>query len=78
MNETTGVLAPAVEAYLFNAVLTPEHIAALRAYLRQWINAPGFRGPRVDFLRSCVDDLVTRAAIDRWIDIAVDEGLDPL
>jgi hypothetical protein len=80
MHETSGLLRPAVEAYLFNAVekLTPEHIATLRAYLRQWIYSPVWRGPKVDFLREQIEELTSRAAIDRWLDIAIKDGLDPL
>lgn len=35
MNETSGVLRPAVEAYLRREPMTPNQIAAMRAYLRQ-------------------------------------------
>jgi hypothetical protein len=78
MNETSGVLHDAVEAYLFNAVLTEAQITALCDYLRQWVNADGFQGPGIDELRQAVDGLTTRAALDRWIMRAVDEGIDPL
>ena len=78
MNETSGVLRPAVEAYLHDQPMTGEQIAAMRAYLRQWIAADGFRGPTVDVLRTAVDGLTTKDAIRRWIDIATDEGMDPL
>ena len=36
MYETSGVLRPAIEAY-FSGLMTDQHIAAMRAYLRQWI-----------------------------------------
>lgn len=39
MDETSGVLRPAVEAYLHGRDMTPEEIVAMRAYLRQWIMA---------------------------------------
>ncbi len=74
MYETTGVLRPAIIALLDGADLTPEHIAALRAYLRQWV--AGFRG--VDDLRARVDSLTTKAAIDSWINDAIETGIDPL
>jgi hypothetical protein len=77
MNETTGVVAPAVQAYLFNELMAPEYIPATRAYLRRWICSPVWRGPKVDFLRGCLDELTSRTAIDRWIAIAVDEWLAP-
>lgn len=78
MHETSGVLRPAVEAYLFGDAMTPEQIAALRAYLRQWIEAPGFRGFVVDELRRTLDGLTTRQAITAWLHLADDAGVDPL
>jgi hypothetical protein len=77
MYETTGVLRPAVEAYLTAAELTPERIAALRAYFRQWMAAP-WQGPEIDRLRADVGGLMSRAAIDRWLELAMEQGLDPL
>ncbi len=84
MNETSGVLRPAIEAYLAPAIdphappMTLAQIAAMRAYLRQWINAPAWRGPMIDVLRTQVDEITTREAIDRWLDRALEEGIDPL
>jgi hypothetical protein len=79
MYETTGVLRPAVEAYLLGGrALTEAEFAALRAYIRQWIFAPMFRGPAVEALRARVDGLTDRAALSRWLDDAMDEGIDPL
>ena len=40
MHEISGVLAPAVKAYLTGGAMTPGQIAAMRAYVRQWIDAP--------------------------------------
>ena len=39
---------PAVEAYLRRKPMTSEHMAAMRAYLRQWIMAPAWMGPEVE------------------------------
>jgi hypothetical protein len=78
-NEQSGVLRPAIEALLNRRdELSPEHVAALRAYLRQWIFAPGFQGKAVDVLRGTVDWLADRAMIERWLDCAIDAGVDPL
>jgi hypothetical protein len=77
MNETSGVLRPAVEAYLNFEALTDEQIAAMRAYLRQWINS-GFVGPAAEELRRTVDGLKSRNALDRWLNRAFIAGLDPL
>ncbi len=79
MHETTGVLRPAVEAYLRDEPMTPEHIAAMRAYLRQWIQAPDWQGDEeLAALRIGIDRLTNREAIDDWIDLAVELGVDPL
>jgi hypothetical protein len=40
MYETSGVLRPAVRAYLKGKPLSEKNIAAIRAYLRVWIFAP--------------------------------------
>jgi hypothetical protein len=80
MNETSGELRPAVEAYLKGEVLTPGHIAALRAYLRQWIDSPVWMSgdDEVDQLRCGIDALNSRAAIDLWLSAAAEIGIDPL
>lgn len=78
MNETSGVLAGAVKAYLERDELTPQEIAALRAYFRQWIMAPGFRGEDVEALRGKVDGLTSRQAIEAWLNDAISAGVDPL
>jgi hypothetical protein len=77
MDETSGVLRPAVEAYLQGAPLSDDQIAALRAYLRQWIAAPWI-GPGIERLRTKVDRLQSREAIEDWLDDALAEGIDPL
>jgi hypothetical protein len=85
--ETSGVLRPAVEAYLNDAPLTTEQIAALRAYFRQWIGSPVWdqnphSGPEeqgwLGRMRADIDGLTSRAAIERWIEAAIDGGIDPL
>jgi hypothetical protein len=77
--ETSGVLRPAVEAYLRGGHMTAMHVAAMRAYLRQWIatGAP-WRGPEIDRLRADVERLTSRAEIKIWLDRADEEGIDPL
>jgi hypothetical protein len=87
MAETTGVLRPAVEAYLTGAPLTEQQIAMLRAYLRQWIFSPVWdRNPHASpaaaaslaKLRAGISKLTSRDAIDVWIHAATASGLDPL
>jgi hypothetical protein len=87
MAETSGVLRPAVEAYLNRRELTPEQIATLRAYFRQWVCATAWDAnphagdedrARLAQLRGDVDRLTTREAIDHWLDDMVTAGMDPL
>jgi hypothetical protein len=78
MHETTGVLRPAVEAYLRSEPMEPAAIAAMRAYLRQWMAAPTWHGDGVELRRQAIDRLTSREAIDEWLELALDEGIDPL
>jgi hypothetical protein len=78
MYETSGALRPAVVAYLKSEPMSDEMIAAMRAYLRQWILADGWQGPAIDALIAAIDGLNSRQAIRRWLDIALDENIDPL
>jgi hypothetical protein len=87
MHETSGVLRPAVEAYLNGVEMTPEQIAAMRAYLRQWIMAPvwdanPYAGKHevgwLAQMRFRIDRLTTREAIKSWVEDAIDAGMDPL
>lgn len=78
MNETSGVLRQAVQAYLSGDEMTPDHIAAMRAYLRQWIDSPAWFGPAVPGLRATIDDLTSRGAIRMWLAVAERDGIDPL
>jgi hypothetical protein len=88
MNETSGVLRSAVEAYLRHDDPLPEaHVAALRAYLRQWVMSPVWdQNPHATEtdreilaeLRHGVDRLLTREAIDLWLYEADAFGIDPL
>jgi hypothetical protein len=81
-NETSGVLKPAIEAYINGKALDVHQIAAMRAYLRQWIMAPAWdRGepsPELEKLRSGVDGLTTQKAIHDWLWEALGIGIDPL
>jgi hypothetical protein len=86
INETSGVLEPAVKRYL-DGQLTPEDIPVIRAYLRQWAGASAWdANPHLDAdgakvlakLRSRVDAITTCADIDAWLNLATDMGMDPL
>lgn len=81
--ETSGILRPAVEAYLAGGPLAPSSIALLRDYLRQWIFSPVWdENPAgsawLDGLRDGINSLTTRAQIAMWIARATEAGIDPL
>jgi hypothetical protein len=78
MRETSGVLRPAVEAYLHGEAMTAAQIIAMRAYLRQWILAPSWQGDGIEDLRRRIDRLTSRAEIRAWLDDAEALGIDPL
>ena len=76
-NETSGRLAPVVEAYLRGDPLSAHQIGVLRSYLRQWIESPAWRGPVIDGLRDAIHSLHSRAQIAHWLDRAIEAGADP-
>ena len=78
MNETSGVLKPAIMAYLTHRPMTDSDIAAMRAYLRQWIDSPVWLGTAIDQMREDVDTLTSRETIHAWLDRALQAGIDPL
>ncbi len=77
MYETSGVLRPAIEVYLDGGPMTEAQIAAMRAYLRQWIVAP-WKGSGIADLRRRIEELTSRPTIERWIDDALARDIDPL
>ena len=79
MHETSGVLRPAIMAYLTGTEpLTAGQVGALRAYLRQWIVSEAWCGTGIEDLRARIDGLDSRAAIRAWLHDALEEGIDPL
>ncbi len=77
-HETSGVLRPAMKAYLLTDLpLTIEQIGAIRSYLRQWM-AADWMGPDVPALRLLIDDIDSREAIEAWLKRALDSNIDPL
>jgi hypothetical protein len=85
MNEVSGKLRPVIEAYLHDEPMTGEQIAIMRAYLRQWIGSDvwdwntGAEGRAwLAGMRLACDALLSREAIELWIDRAIDAGLDPI
>lgn len=79
MHETSGMLAPVVEAYLKGLRLAPNQIKIMRAYLWQWVNSPvwGSSGA-LESLRLRVAAIKTRQDIHAAIESALDLGMDPL
>jgi hypothetical protein len=79
MYETSGALRPAIAAYLQGEPMSDEMIAAMRAYLRQWIMAACWgEHDEIKALRAGIDGLTSRQAIRQWLDAALDENIDPL
>jgi hypothetical protein len=78
MDETTGALRPAIEAYLLDDLpMTVDQIGAFRAYLRQWMEGP-WQGPDIPALRLAINDIDSREAIDAWLERALASNIDPL
>lgn len=77
MNETTGVLRPAIEAYLFGHDLTEAHIGALRAYFRLWCG-PYPQDQHTQALIEAIDGITNRRSLQAWLDSALLVGIDPL
>jgi len=78
MCETSGVLRPAVKAYLKAKPMKAKEVAAVRAYLRVWIFAPEFDSEGVEALRQTVDGLTSREAIEDWLALARKEWVSPI
>jgi hypothetical protein len=78
MYDTSGVLRPAIRAYLKGKPMTAKDITAIRTYLRVWVFAPEFDGDGVEPLRQTVDGLASREAIEDWLATARKEWVSPL
>jgi hypothetical protein len=84
MNETSGALRPAVEAYLKSERLSLAQLGAMKAYLRQWVNSSAWDrnpyGGHEDLLslRARVAAISDQADLDAAIAAATDIGMDPL
>lgn len=87
MNETSGELVPAIVRYLEGDALSVRDVALIRVYIEQWIgsgvwdtNPAQTEESRAELavLRELARVLTNREAIDAWISMAVDFGMDPL
>ncbi len=77
--ETSGVLAPVVEAYIKGQTLTHGQIVVMKMYLRQWTMAPVWAGDaELEALRWSVEQIQTQQDISDWLWKALAEGHDPL
>lgn len=77
MHEESGILRSVVLDYLDGKALTDEQITLMRLYLKQWIELGPWRGSNVDLLRATVNSLTTRHDIERWLEVADRENIDP-
>ena len=78
MDETSGMLRPVVLAYLRGDDLTVYQVSIIRAYLRQWIAGSRWRGEGIARLRSQLNRMHTRRQVEEWLDLALEQGIDPL
>jgi hypothetical protein len=87
MNETGGELAPAIMRYLDHVPLSKRDIELIRLYILQWIGSPVWEmnpdqteegRAELERLRELARVLTNRGAIDAWIALALDVGIDPL
>ena len=69
---------PAVEAYKRGDVLRPDEVAAVRIYLRGWLERGHWTGPSIVELHRGLDGLTDQAHIDAWVKRARYVGIDPL
>jgi hypothetical protein len=83
-NETSGILAAAVENYLNNRYVSPNDIRYLRAYCVQWVNSsawdlnPSGTGKELRELRESAAGIRSVQQLDKWLRAATDAGMDPL
>jgi hypothetical protein len=79
--EASGRLAAAVMAYLDHQP-TPAQLALVIAYCAYWIEAPCWQeAPFASGLATLRQDLrhvVTAAGLQRWLEAALELGIDPL
>jgi hypothetical protein len=83
MHETSGVLAPVVRKYLEGGDLDEQEVAVMRAYLRQWVNAPVWLAvpgepAGLEQLRRDVGGLRSSGDVKAWLERALALGVDPL
>jgi hypothetical protein len=79
MYETSGVLKPAVEAYLNAKRLSGREVALLKLYLWQWVNSPVWApSGALEALRLRVAAIANGDDVDLAVAAAEELGMDPL
>ena len=77
MEEQTGVLEQAVEAYMAGERLTEKHLAALKIYLKQYIQrAPLAGDASVPRLVQKIDRIKTTHDVENFADEAAEYGAE--
>ncbi len=77
MEEQTGVLSAAVEAYLDGQRLKPDQLAAIKVYLKQYIERAVLAGAaKVPLLLSKIDKLKTTGDLERFADEVAEFGAE--
>lgn len=84
-NEASGKLQPAIIAFVNHwadprqtPAPTPEQLGYVIQYFQLWANFPGWKGPEIEGLRSQAQELQTVEDCARWLEIALEVGIDPL
>jgi hypothetical protein len=78
-DETSEILSEVIHAYLEKHQLTAKQFAILKVYLNHWIFAPCWSGEKeLAQLRDRVTQLQSIEEVDQWLEMALDNGIDPL
>jgi glutathione S-transferase len=68
---------PSIRRYRRGEHLSAADIAVIRVWLRAWIDANHRHTPDATRLLAEVDEILSRAGIDWWVERARDAGLHP-
>jgi hypothetical protein len=68
----------AIEKYLAHTDLNPFELAAIRTYLRKWIDAACTLNPQLIPLRHLLPSIVSALQLESWLTDAYAIGVDPL
>jgi len=78
-NEIGPDLRPAIMLYLEGKPLTPKQVKVIQLYLKQWVDdGAWYSGEGLDWLRASVNQIGSVDDIERWLAVAMNEGIDPL